>query len=327
MDQLSLHIEYLLLRHDCVIIPGIGAFIARDIPARIDASKGIVYPRRRETVFNSAVRNDDGLLANSIARRNMTGFEEGRRQALASVSMIRERLKSDGSVTLGRLGILSLGDDSQITFSPIVRGDRISEKIGHMPVSVSHRHKEQETASAAKTESKRRFRPDKYWYIPVNKRLARISACVMLVAGLALSVINGGGDTRMTGHRDMASVVPVEKIINITSPSEQASAEAKPSITTATSPSAESSVTTKPTGAKEEADASSARFHLIVATFGSRKEAEKYASESVDNVSVVGSKTLWRVSIASGDDRKELLDLLNDNDTRSRYPGAWIWSR
>ena len=43
MNNLFKHIEYLLLRNDCVIVPGFGAFIATNLPARIDYEKERFY--------------------------------------------------------------------------------------------------------------------------------------------------------------------------------------------------------------------------------------------------------------------------------------------
>ena len=36
VNSITRHIEYLILRHDCVIVPELGAFIAQYSPARID---------------------------------------------------------------------------------------------------------------------------------------------------------------------------------------------------------------------------------------------------------------------------------------------------
>ena len=44
MERLSIHIEYLLLRHDCVVVPGFGAFINARSEARVDSESGQVYP-------------------------------------------------------------------------------------------------------------------------------------------------------------------------------------------------------------------------------------------------------------------------------------------
>lgn len=79
MERLSIHIEYLLLRHDCVVVPGFGAFINARSEARVDSESGQVYPMMREVRFNSALVHDDGLLAGSFARKYRVPFAEGRR--------------------------------------------------------------------------------------------------------------------------------------------------------------------------------------------------------------------------------------------------------
>lgn len=44
MNPFFQHIEFLLLRHDCVVIPGLGAFIVNMVPAHIDYEKGWSLP-------------------------------------------------------------------------------------------------------------------------------------------------------------------------------------------------------------------------------------------------------------------------------------------
>ena len=77
MENLSLHIEYLLLRHDCVVVPGIGAFINIYQTPEFDTATGKITPMMREVRFNGAVRSDDGLLANSYARKYQISYREG----------------------------------------------------------------------------------------------------------------------------------------------------------------------------------------------------------------------------------------------------------
>ncbi|MDE6077369.1 MAG: hypothetical protein K2G29_06510, partial [Muribaculaceae bacterium] len=68
MNVLFRHIEFLLTRHDCVIVPGLGAFIVTSAPAVIDRASRRVSPPSRSVLFNQAVTLDDGRLANSYAR-------------------------------------------------------------------------------------------------------------------------------------------------------------------------------------------------------------------------------------------------------------------
>ena len=56
------HIEHLILRHDCVVIPGIGALIAHYIPAYIDTELECIFPPKRKLTFNPSINHNDGLL-------------------------------------------------------------------------------------------------------------------------------------------------------------------------------------------------------------------------------------------------------------------------
>ena len=42
--DITVYIRELLFRHDCVIIPGFGAFIGNYFPSHIDRNEGLFYP-------------------------------------------------------------------------------------------------------------------------------------------------------------------------------------------------------------------------------------------------------------------------------------------
>ncbi|MDE6465278.1 MAG: SPOR domain-containing protein, partial [Duncaniella sp.] len=60
MINLSSHIEYLLLRHDCVVVPGLGALLVHEVHARFDADSCTFMPPSRSLGFNPAVTHNDG---------------------------------------------------------------------------------------------------------------------------------------------------------------------------------------------------------------------------------------------------------------------------
>ncbi|MDE5586641.1 MAG: hypothetical protein K2I92_09975 [Muribaculaceae bacterium] len=118
MDRLPLHIEYLLTRHDCVIVPGLGAFIATETEAYIDLEAGIIRPRRREISFNSSVVTDDGLLAHSIARRERLPYEAARRELSLLADRMRADLEEEGEVSIGMVGRLVKDAEGLLSFQP-----------------------------------------------------------------------------------------------------------------------------------------------------------------------------------------------------------------
>ena len=118
MDLLPLHIEYLLTRHDCVIVPGLGAFIATEHEASRDFDSNVIRPRRREISFNSSVVTDDGLLSPSIARREGLTYEEARRLVATLTERLTADLANEGEVSLGMTGRLIMDSEGLINFQP-----------------------------------------------------------------------------------------------------------------------------------------------------------------------------------------------------------------
>ena len=65
MSRIISHIEKLLLKHDCVIVPHIGGFVLQHIPAHYEKDEQIFYPEQKEIVFNRELQHNDGLLSES----------------------------------------------------------------------------------------------------------------------------------------------------------------------------------------------------------------------------------------------------------------------
>ena len=59
------HIESLLLRNDCVIIPRFGGFVLRELPASFEETDALFCPTHKEISLNTNLWHTDGLLAES----------------------------------------------------------------------------------------------------------------------------------------------------------------------------------------------------------------------------------------------------------------------
>jgi len=59
--DISAYIRELLFRHDCVIIPGFGAFIGNYFPSQVDRNDGLFYPPSRRITFNRHLTGNDGF--------------------------------------------------------------------------------------------------------------------------------------------------------------------------------------------------------------------------------------------------------------------------
>ena len=87
MIELAKHIEVLLLENDCVIVPGLGGFIAHYRSSIYNKEMREFYPPVRTIGFNPKLVMNDGLLVQSYMSK--TGFQhfikykKGKRRTVA----------------------------------------------------------------------------------------------------------------------------------------------------------------------------------------------------------------------------------------------------
>ena len=65
MMELERHIEVLLLSNDCVIVPGLGGFVAHHVQAQYDERDHSFIPPTRTLGFNPQLVINDSLLVQS----------------------------------------------------------------------------------------------------------------------------------------------------------------------------------------------------------------------------------------------------------------------
>ena len=116
--DISVYLRELLFRHDCVIIPGFGAFIGNYIPARIDRSEGLFYPPARKITFNRHLTGNDGLLIGHISSQQGIGYGEARDIVSNYAETLRQNINAGTAVTLEHLGTFSLNREGTIIFEP-----------------------------------------------------------------------------------------------------------------------------------------------------------------------------------------------------------------
>lgn len=119
MTSLVLHIEYLLLRHDCVIIPGLGAFVSEYVPASINNANGTITPPLRKISFNPAISQNDGILTASISRKEKITADEALKILQSQLHDIEACLRTVGEYNVGNLGRFVLNEETrEVEFIP-----------------------------------------------------------------------------------------------------------------------------------------------------------------------------------------------------------------
>lgn len=118
MIELAQHIEILLLENDCVIVPGLGGFVAHYTSAMRVAEENIFLPPTRIIGFNPQLKMNDGLLVQSYMAVYDTDFSDATRIVEKEVTYIFTVLHEDGKVDLPNIGELRYSIHGTYDFTP-----------------------------------------------------------------------------------------------------------------------------------------------------------------------------------------------------------------
>ena len=116
--DISVYIRELLFKHDCLIIPGFGAFIGNYFPSHVDRNEGLFYPPVRRITFNRHLTGNDGLLIGHISSHLNIPYVESRDIVNTWAEELRNKILAGNNVILDHLGTFSLNREGTIIFEP-----------------------------------------------------------------------------------------------------------------------------------------------------------------------------------------------------------------
>lgn len=110
------------MSNDCVIVPGLGGFMAHHVDARYDENDGTFLPPLRTLGFNPRLTMNDSLLVQSYIEAYDISYPEALRRIEAEVAEIRQHLESKREYELNDIGILRLNQEGNLEFEPCEAG-------------------------------------------------------------------------------------------------------------------------------------------------------------------------------------------------------------
>ncbi|MGM9693835.1 MAG: SPOR domain-containing protein [Alloprevotella sp.] len=174
MIRLSAHIVSLMLKHDCVIVPELGGFVAQYVPARLITAENILMPPCRTVVFNPRLNMNDGLLVQSYMQAYHTGYTETLRMVNAEVKKLKEILAKEGSYELSGIGTLCMQGTDKMLFTPQESGILSPELYGLNTVATMLPAEQKKKKRRRKTATLRRFTQPSF----INREWVRYSVAV-----------------------------------------------------------------------------------------------------------------------------------------------------
>lgn len=118
MGKLEFYIAYLLTKHECVIITGLGAFVSSSAPENKLPAAEVFSTPGRILGFNSEITHNDGLVANALAKGEDISYNEACLLIKQFTDKANLLLKNQQEIKLPWVGSLFLSPENKILFKP-----------------------------------------------------------------------------------------------------------------------------------------------------------------------------------------------------------------
>lgn len=187
MIELSRHIESLMLKHDCVIVPGLGGFVTQYVPARRINDEQLFLPPYRSVGFNRQLTLNDGLLVQSYMQAYDTNYPETIKLIEDAVRRLKETLQTEGTYELSGIGTLTLGIDGRYNFAPCDAGVLSPELYGldslMLPEVSAIEKKQQKTEAIRPAGNKKKVlvkRTERDYTISISREFVNYAAAAVV---------------------------------------------------------------------------------------------------------------------------------------------------
>ncbi len=186
--NLDTHISDLLYRHDCVIVADFGGFVANYRPSFLHPSNHTIAPPSKRVAFNSSLTNNDGLLANYVAKQLNISYPE----AINVIKGFRDEcfsvLNEGEKLNLNKVGVLYLDAEKNIQFIPDATANYSLESYGFTTVHAAIIKQESEEETIIKAFQQKE--PNKWWRLLEVVPAAAAIALLLLYSQSVDTLVN-----------------------------------------------------------------------------------------------------------------------------------------
>lgn len=288
------HIEYLMLSNDCVVVPGFGAFIAQYTSSNNCAQNSTFTSPKRSISFNASINHNDGLLANSIAKKALIPYAEALKQIEKSTTICRQALSDGSEVPFGRLGFFISNAEGHIEFIPFHHELANDDFFGLQSFSFPTLAERNAQVATEETVSETYSEPEinigrRNWFI--HKAVQIAASIVMLVCltfALSTPIIVDKPTHQLATLNVPTPTMPKHKVVKTEEISLQKQVEAA--------------------SEKKEAN-SNGRYAIIICSLKKQSQVAQYFQENKDinPANVIKKNGYYMIYFNRGDNYQELV--------------------
>jgi len=187
-------ISELLFLKDCVVIPGLGAFVSRYTPARIREESQTIIPPAKKFLFNRMLIRDDGELSGYLARYLQIDIGFARKAVEDYSEKLHAELAAKGRYYIKSVGELKYARTGELIFNPEEGVNFLTDAYGLSSIQFSRiaRLKEHPLARRALQKGFERESPsqDPALIVRKIKTARRIAVAIPLLIAISLLPLN-----------------------------------------------------------------------------------------------------------------------------------------
>lgn len=323
MQNIPFHIAYLLIRHECVIVPGLGAFVVSTSDKEVTSRWGILSPPENFLGFNPEIKHNDGLLANSLAKEKNLSYKEANLIINQYVKNILHSLYKGENVQIKGVGTLYLRNTKKM-FRPDKTLSCNAFNYGLTGFSLPYLkdlHRQKDLFPLQKDK-------EVVW-IPINRKfisyLGSVAAAFIAMCIVPTPLNNGRLSTVKTQYASLISLATQDKIAE-----DENTPETEMQLPADSSVSEEDIPILRPKTINV-VRVDHLNYYIIIASlqtpFSARKALAELQSEGFENATILCTDERYHIYMNHFEDKKAaekfLIQFRNDYP---KYANAWMLS-
>jgi nucleoid DNA-binding protein len=199
-------ISDLLYTNDCVIVPGLGGFVANSRGAFLNPAQHTFSPPLKRIAFNASLRINDGLLTHYISRTQDITYFDAINIVQRFVDDCFLKLNAGEKITIENVGVLSFDLEQHLQFEPSTNLNYLLESFGLTTIhSPAIRRNEKQTPIRKLAKQKNNKQESKMRW--------RLLELVPAAAVLALLFFNP--KVIQTLNTSLGSIIPLEQTSSV----------------------------------------------------------------------------------------------------------------
>lgn len=315
MLDIEKHINELLYNYDCVIVPGLGGFVANNKNATLNEKTGIFSPPRREIGFNKSLSHNDGLLISHMASAHGISFEECSSKLARQIHLLKEELKQGGTIAMGGAGELKNDTLGNTLFIP-----NLTESFALDSFGLSTFHFSTLSEVKEQNETTRRW----VRHTLQSRNVRQIAASVTLMVGMLFVSPEFGNQMQQSAFTDMFPKTEYH-VARAVDNEEATTANVVSDIADATENMVSDVQSSETAAINIEAKNT---FFIIGASFKEEHQAKTYlknlSRKGIEGAEIISANNRYRVSLESFNNKEIALGALENYRQKNGSNSVWL---